>query len=200
GAGRPDQHRSAAPAVPEHRTGMDARLGGGLLRLAVPVRVCPQDRAPHRMTAAGDVASPPGRPAMEVDPWTDRLGGLVERWPRLWTRLGNWETRLLEERITGVEVRRPIYIAGLARSGSTILLELLACHPETVTHRYRDFPLVATPWAWNWFLDRAGAREQVARERAHRDRIAVTPESPEAFEEVIWMAFFPGLHDATRNA
>lgn len=137
---------------------------------------------------------------MEVDPWTDRLGGLVERWPRLWTRLGNWETRLLEERITGVEVRRPIYIAGLARSGSTILLELLACHPETVTHRYRDFPLVATPWAWNWFLDRAGAREQVARERAHRDRIAVTPESPEAFEEVIWMAFFPGLHDATRNA
>lgn len=32
-------------------------------------------------------------------------------------------------------------------------------------------------------------------ERAHKDRILVTPASPEAMEEVVWMAFFPNAHD-----
>jgi hypothetical protein len=35
---------------------------------------------------------------------------------------------------------------------------------------------------------------------SHRDGIAITPESPEAFEEVIWMAFFPVLHDPAQSA
>ncbi|WP_265516664.1 sulfotransferase family protein [Nitratireductor luteus] len=107
---------------------------------------------------------------------------------------------MLRERIEAIAIDQPIYIAGLARSGSTILLELLARHPVTATHRYRDFPLVLTPWLWNWFVDRAGSRLQEASERAHRDRIKVTPESPEAFEELIWMAFFPQLHDPSMNA
>jgi hypothetical protein len=37
-------------------------------------------------------------------------------------------------------------------------------------------------------------------ERAHGDRIMVTAESPEAFEEAVWMAFFEDAHDPTRNA
>src|SRR5690606_3297213 len=101
---------------------------------------------------------------------------------------------MLRERLDPLPADRPVYVSGLARSGSTILLELLARHPELVTHRYRDFPLVLTPHAWNWFVDRAGRADHVAKERAHRDRIKVTPESPEAFEEVLWMAFFPQLH------
>src|SRR5690606_4177504 len=133
-------------------------------------------------------------------PWTDRLGGLLERYPRLWTRLGDLETRLVADRLDIITVDRPIYVTGLARSGTTVLLELLALHPDTVAHRYRDFPLVLTPWAWNWFVDRAGRGEAVARERAHRDRITVTSESPEAFEEVIWMTFFPDIHDPDRDA
>lgn len=137
---------------------------------------------------------------MDVDPWTDRLSGFVERHPGLLIRVGDFETRALRETIEGVVIDRPIYLAGLARSGSTILLELLARHGDTATHRYRDFPMLFTPWAWNWFVDRAGRNGQPARERAHRDRIAVTPDSPEAFEEVIWMAFFSGLHDEAQSA
>ncbi|RDD60296.1 sulfotransferase [Ferruginivarius sediminum] len=127
--------------------------------------------------------------------WLDILGGLVEGWPELWMRLGEWETRTLEPRIEHVAIRRPIYIAGLARSGSTILLELLARHPEVATHRYRDFPMLHIPWFWNRFVDLAAAGPQAPRERAHRDGIRVTEESPEAFEEMIWMSMFPGLHD-----
>jgi Sulfotransferase family len=138
--------------------------------------------------------------ALPVDPWTDALGGLVERYPGLCVRLGNWETRLLGDEVADVAIDRPIYICGLARSGTTILLELLAKHQATVTHRYRDFPLVLAPWTWNWFVERAGRKEAVAQERAHRDRILITRESPEAFEEVVWMAFFPELHATTRSA
>src|SRR5690606_10191757 len=94
----------------------------------------------------------------------------------------------------------PVYIAGLARSGSTILLELLSRHPHLATHRYQDFPPLFTPWSWNWFLERAGGKAQAPVERAHGDGIAVTPQSPEAFEEVLWMAFFPHLHDPAVSA
>ncbi|MDX8491502.1 sulfotransferase [Mesorhizobium sp. VK22B] len=142
-----------------------------------------------------------GRAAsLEVDAWTDAIGRLLERFPRFWIKVGNWETRLLAEQLDHTSVSRPIYIAGLARSGSTILLELLASHPDTASHRYRDFPLVPALMAWNWFVDRAGRTEQLAVERAHRDRIKVTPESPEALEEIVWMAFFPSLHDPSTNA
>lgn len=129
----------------------------------------------------------------EVPDWTDRLAGWVAASPGFWQKLGRLETRLLEDRIAAVRVAAPIYVCGLARSGSTILLELLATHDDTVTHAYRDFPLVHTPYFWNRFLDRA-QRETAAVERAHGDGILVTPESPEAVEEVLWMSFFPGLH------
>lgn len=139
-------------------------------------------------------------PSMQVDPWSDHLSGLLERLPWLGRMLGGWESALLRERLEAIPIDCPVYIAGLARSGSTILLELLARHPEAATHRYRDFPPILLPWAWNWFVDRAGRDRQAPTERAHRDRIAVTPESPEAFEELLWMAFLPGLHDPARSA
>ncbi|MDQ0326351.1 hypothetical protein J2R99_002220 [Rhodopseudomonas julia] len=136
----------------------------------------------------------------KVSGWMDFLSGLVERHPKAFIRLGDFETRMARERIAEMRVERPIYVTGLARSGSTMLLELLATHPDVATHRYRDFPAVMTPFAWNWFTDHAASGEAPAEERAHKDRILVTPESPEAFEEVMWMAFFAGLHDPATSA
>ncbi|MGI9502380.1 MAG: sulfotransferase, partial [Geminicoccaceae bacterium] len=37
-------------------------------------------------------------------------------------------------------------------------------------------------------------------ERAHKDGIIITEDSPEAFEEALWMAFFPKLHDPRSSA
>jgi Sulfotransferase family len=157
--------------------------------LAAPERGTPR-RAADRRTAL-DVS---------VAWWTDRLSGHIERHPRFWIGLGHWETKLLRDRLEGVSVDRPVYVTGLARAGTTILLEILARHHDTATHRYRDYPPVLTPWAWNRFVDRAARETHVAVERAHGDRIMVTPESPEAFEELLWMAFFPDLHDPDRSA
>lgn len=135
-----------------------------------------------------------------VDASTHFLGGLVARRPRLWIRLGNLETRLLADALAATEIRQPIYVAGLARSGTTLLLEFLSWHGEVVTHRYRDFPMLHVPYAWNRFLDRTPQREAPPAERAHGDGIVVTRDSPEAFEEMLWMSFFPGIHDAGSSA
>ena len=136
----------------------------------------------------------------QVDPWVHFLGGLVERRPGLWTRLGNLETRMLGAELTDVEIKAPIYVAGMARSGSTLLLEVLEWHAQTGSHRYRDFPMLYTPHLWNRFLDRVPLRRQAPAERAHRDGMIVSADSPEAFEEVLWMAFFPDIHDPSRSA
>ena len=136
----------------------------------------------------------------QVTPWIDALGGFIARHQGLWTRIGNLETRLLADELSEVRIRQPIYVAGLARSGSTILLELLARHPDVVSHRYRDYPPVFTPYMWNRLLERTPQREVEPAERSHKDGIKVTPDSPEALEEVLWMAFFPQLHDPAHSA
>ena len=132
---------------------------------------------------------------MQVPRSIHMLSTLAERHPALLLRLGRWETSSVADDLADQTIDRPIYVTGLARSGSTILLELLAEHGDVATHQYRDFPMIPIPLWWNWFLDRAGREESKPAERAHKDGIAVTPQSPEAMEELLWMAFFPTCHD-----
>ena len=131
----------------------------------------------------------------QVSTMSALLSALVYRHPRLWIRIGDAESRELSSVLANVSVREPIYIAGLARAGSTILLELVASAQGVTTHRYRDFPPVFIPYWWNRFVDRAQTRSLGPTERPHGDRIRITPESPEAMEEPLWMAFFPSSHD-----
>ena len=116
--------------------------------------------------SAGQAA--PGSDGFEVAGWVDTLGGFVARNRGLWRKLGDIETRLVGSALEGIEIRKPVYVAGLARSGSTILLETLAEHPDTATHRYRDYPPVYTPYLWNRWLDITPMRREQAAERTHR--------------------------------
>jgi hypothetical protein len=110
--------------------------------------------------------------------------------------MGDWETRLLRDELAPIHIDRPVFITGLARSGTTLLLELLASAGGVATHRYRDFPFLMIPYFWSRYLDRFPADPSPV-ERAHRDRIYITRESPEAMEEPLWRAFFPQLHSAS---
>jgi hypothetical protein len=130
---------------------------------------------------------------------TDILGGVIRRWERLWVRLGDLETEMLADRLETVSIQRPVFVAGLARAGSTILLELLAAIPGVITHKYRDYPPIYTPYWWNWLLDHVPRRRPAPVERTHLDGIMVTPDSPEAMEEILWMTFFPWVHDPRRS-
>jgi len=141
----------------------------------------------------------PANVELPVAKWVDRVGGHIARHRSLWVRLGNLETRALADKIQPIGIRQPIYVTGLARAGSTLLLEVLAQHRETATHQYQDYPPVYTPYWWNWFLGFMPQGDTEPVERAHQDRIRITPKSPEAMEEILWMTFFPAIHDPTAS-
>ena len=64
---------------------------------------------------------------------------------------------MLRDRLAAIAIDRPVFIAGVARSGTTLLLNLLSQLPQVATHRYSDFPFLFTPVAWNRLQDRMGA-------------------------------------------
>ncbi len=136
---------------------------------------------------------------MEMPGWLDLLGRLMDRAGGFMRGLGNLESSAHRDPLDSIDIDRPVYVAGLARSGSTILLEMLARHPEAATHRYRDLPLVMTPIFWNKAFGQIYGKGVAPVERAHKDRIMVTPDSPEALEEILWMAFFRGCHDVRES-
>lgn len=107
--------------------------------------------------------------------------------------LANVEAEYLRRSLDSTPIVRPLFLTGLARSGTTILLQELCRTDVFATHRYRDFPFLMTPYVWHRFLDRF-TKEDAPVERPHNDRIQITRESPEAFEEPIWQYFFPHVH------
>jgi len=117
----------------------------------------------------------------------------------LWRALSRLESAVLGDVISEIAIDRPIFVAGVPRSGTTIITEMLSRHPAVTSHRYSDFPNIYTPYWRNWLADRTGRDSSAPVERAHRDRIKVNLESPEAVEEVIWLQFFEHLHDPERN-
>lgn len=151
-------------------------------------------RPPRRNGDEPSAATGPAGNAFDVPRAMDWLSGCVARCPGIWKRLGNLETRLLSPQLRSVRIDRPIYVTGLARSGTTILLEMLASHDDVATHQYRDFPMLFTPYWWGEAQPKTGAPEPPV-ERSHGDGLFVTRESPEAMEEMLWMAFFPDAHN-----
>jgi hypothetical protein len=134
---------------------------------------------------------------------------MSQKLPSLSLRAGGWlmhvasglceslarlESRVAADAIAPIKVRQPVFVAGLARSGSTILLEALASCPPFASLRYCDYPPVWFPYWWSQLRARLPLPAATPEERAHGDGIVVTPESPEAFDEVFWMHFFPDRH------
>ncbi|TDJ43080.1 MAG: sulfotransferase [Gammaproteobacteria bacterium] len=120
---------------------------------------------------------------------------LVCEHPGLWKTIGKLETSIVADKLDPIKIEKPVYVSGLARSGSTILLEILAQTPGLVSQRYKDFPPVFTPYAWNTMLKYMRTGTAAPSERAHKDGILVTLDSPEAMEEPIWTSFFPDAHN-----
>lgn len=80
-----------------------------------------------------------------------------------------------------------VFISGLARSGTTILMRYLyeTGHFKSLT--YLDMPFVLMPNIWKRMSYRRTSVEY--QERAHKDGIMVGFDSPEALEEVFWRVF-----------
>ena len=89
-----------------------------------------------------------------------------------------------------------VFVAGLARSGTTILLNALYKSNEFASLSYSDMPFVLAPKLWSKLS--LNKEDAVLIERAHGDGIKVSYKSPEAFEEVFWMTFH-NLEEDTIN-
>jgi hypothetical protein len=80
-----------------------------------------------------------------------------------------------------------VFVSGLARSGTTILLNAIYESDEFASLSYKDMPFILAPNLWSKLSPNKKDIDLV--ERAHGDGIKVSTESPEAFEEVFWMTF-----------
>lgn len=80
-----------------------------------------------------------------------------------------------------------VFISGLARSGTTALLNAIFSSGVFASLTYADMPFVLAPNIWSKISPISPHQRQM--ERAHEDGIFVSVNSPEAFEEVFWMTF-----------
>src|SRR5262249_35437861 len=134
----------------------------------------PRPRAtprPHRNNKVKDATTGSEQP-FHVPWFLDALGALVYRCRPTLLWLARRESGLLAEQLRSVAVRKPIFISGLARSGSTLLHEVVCSHPNVATHRSKDYPMLFTPFWWRQAT--AGLRPGPPRQRLHQDGVMVT--------------------------
>ena len=98
---------------------------------------------------------------------------------------------------TNQSVDNHVFVSGLARSGTTILLNAIHESNEFASLSYKDMPFILAPNLWSKLS--FNKRNVDLVERAHGDGIRVSTESPEAFEEVFWMTFDESDKDTKEN-
>ncbi len=95
---------------------------------------------------------------------------------------------LMNRQAVGVEDGAHVFVAGLARAGTTVVMSSLYQEGGFRSLTYRDMPFVLMPKTWSG-LSSLFRRHKEKEERAHGDRLLVDFDSPEAFEEVFWRSF-----------
>lgn len=124
-----------------------------------------------------------------VDRWLHKLAFAT---PRMQLDFAEQEDEAFRKQ-AGVpnEPSAPVFITAMPRAGTTLLLNILAAAPQFASHTYRDMPFLLAPLKWN-ALSKGFRQPDALRERAHADGIMVSADSPEAFEEMLWMAHWRG--------
>lgn len=83
---------------------------------------------------------------------------------------------------------RHVFVTGLARAGTTILMREIHRTGQFGSLTYADMPFVLAPNLWAR-LSSKGRDPGPRAERAHGDGIEVDTQSPEALDEVYWRLF-----------
>lgn len=109
--------------------------------------------------------------------------------PLLQKVLCELENDLFKKKLDKVGSGNELFITGLPRAGTTLLLNLLYATGEFSSYTYRSMPFILTPLLWHRF-SHSFQKQGTAKERAHGDGVSVSWDSPEAFEEVIWLAHY----------
>lgn len=83
------------------------------------------------------------------------------------------------------EAGAPVFVAGLARAGTTVILRLLHASGAFASLTYRDMPFPLAPNSWQKMTAKS-RRNVAATARGHGDGLEHDLDSPEAIEEVFW--------------
>lgn len=86
------------------------------------------------------------------------------------------EATVFEHRIQDIVIQKPIFIVGCHRSGTTILYDTLAQHPDLAYFTNASALLPKTPIFSNWFSQ--GVMGDTTVERFVKDGLEVSPRSP----------------------
>ncbi|WP_162683212.1 sulfotransferase [Rhodobacteraceae bacterium DSL-40] len=143
-------------------------------------------RTSDEAVSADQRTGPAGVPYGAVD---RALHSFAFRNPDLQKNLADMETRLYRRSIDPERTRKPVFVTSLPRAGTTVMLDMLAKLPEFASATYRHMPFTLTPLLWG-HITGAMQRKAEVSERAHGDGIEIGFDSPEAFEEMAWLAFW----------
>ena len=105
--------------------------------------------------------------------------------------LADLEDKVYGQNLARVEIDRPVFITSLPRAGTTLLLDVIASTGSFGSHTYRDLPFLLIPLLWNTISGGSRRRNGIEIERAHGDGMTIGYDSHEAFEEVLWRAYWP---------
>lgn len=108
--------------------------------------------------------------------------------PVLQRALGEIESDMFAEKYARFDAARPVFVSGLPRAGTTLLLESLFATGEFATFTYREMPFLLAPLFWS-SVTKGSRKAGAKRERAHGDGMEISFDSPEAFEEVAWRTY-----------
>lgn len=111
--------------------------------------------------------------------------------------LNDFECRLFRDRLDHTPCERPVFVTSLPRAGTTLLLDVLNTLPEFAASTYRHMPFALCPLLWPK-LATPFQRHSENKERLHGDGMNVGFDSPEAFEEIVWQAFWRNHYQADR--
>lgn len=103
------------------------------------------------------------------------------------------ERKLAKMNTIDIAKQPHVFVTGLARAGTSILLRILHQTGNFASQTYRDMPFVLSPQVWRR-LNSSWRRDIASKERAHADGVMVDFDSVEAFEEVFWLTFAGELY------
>ena len=81
-----------------------------------------------------------------------------------------------------------MFVSGLARAGTTILMRRLYATGQFCSLTYRNMPFILAPNSFQ-FLKKDSGKAAGPSTRAHGDEILVDVDSPESLDEVFWRIF-----------
>lgn len=108
------------------------------------------------------------------------------------SQVGDVESLFFNQK--NLKIEKPIFICGLARSGTTAILNLLNNHIDTASFENKDLPFIKTLFFWNK-MNNFFYKGIKKKERIHGDGFKVDQNTPEALEELIWRDFLKGYEN-----